>query len=242
MKGIITMNDTKSKNGRYLARISKKLARILKWIDQARARDTARPIMEGFHFQDPENGKLGKGIGFASDGFRIHIVQEVNAGDKDPEADRRFYDNLFLPEGHYHAQASIPIDKHFNEFERYDGNFPSISSIMPSLNPDLKPVAIICINSKFLAQAVKDSKQAIIRVFASQKDLDEGKIWSTIPYEILTADKDTDLHRMAVVMPMQLFGGSSIRSQLEADEGKFWPVSWPGEFPKKESDEEDEAD
>jgi hypothetical protein len=220
-------------------RIKKSLGRLLYWLDRARSRDLARPILGQFYVGD----YFGEGSVVTADGFRLHIVKGLNKREKEeddvkPPAPGElddFDEFLYVDSGMYSFRTNIQVANHINEMVRREGNFPDASAIPPSKMKGMKPVAVVALNPTYLRDAVTHADgTVVIRIFANESEVTQGKVKFGGPVEVLSVDKETKLERMAVIMPMHL--GWNYRDDRFA---KAWPIAWTGKFPKKEEVKDD---
>lgn len=210
-------------------RIAKNLGRALKWVMDIAGKDDHRPVFRLLRV-DPRDGKYGQGVVMATDGLRVHMAQEINTGEEDPDRPWLFEERLNLSEGKYEVRTAIQVRDHINEFWEIAGyTFPDVEKIVPSRNSDMKPVAIVSVNPDLLIDAVRNAKKGspvYIRVFLSKKKLDEGDIFIEGGFEVISTDRYIDdVKRLAVVMPMH------------AKDAEFdaWPIAFDG-WPEDEEE------
>ncbi|KKL98585.1 hypothetical protein LCGC14_1822940 [marine sediment metagenome] len=223
---------------RKIVRIAKSLGRTLQWVTKAISKDSYRPMMTLMHVE-PREGEFGTGVIYGTDGFRLHLAKDVNTGEV---SDMPWYfdDVLDLEEGAYEVRVDVMFRDHINEFwkEELGESMRDIKGVTPSRRKDLKPVAIISINPRFLTDAIKNCKPntaVFIRVFTDKKNFEKGKLITPSAIEVIStenAEKGKEgASRMAVIMPMHA------RDEEATEE---WPIAFDG-WPEEEVDEETES-
>jgi hypothetical protein len=217
---------------RRAIRIGKRLARALRWIGNARSRDTSRPVLKTF-FVLNDSHPFGEGVVAATDGFRIHFIRGLRATAEEiaeglaSEAPWRFREKLEVDPGNYEAWLPIQASDHINDFEVMESKAPAMDAIMPSLDKKLECFCILHINPRFvreIADDVKSMRAMTIRVFRP-KDPNDSKAAkdmrrTLLPIEFITRANDEDgMERMSIVMPM------FHESWRGKDEEVVWPIA-----------------
>lgn len=159
-------------------------SKAVRWVSKAMSKDPSRPVLQNFGVN---------GVVAAADGFRLHMTpNEVNPDEYPPVP--------ALPEGTYRLDA-MPVVKAgeivgVNKTED-GGPYPDVFVLIPRR----EPAFTICVNPKYLADALSGMTEMVKLTFfdSTSPVLVQGTI----------EGKHDELPALAVIMPMH-------------DNGKLW--------------------